>query len=702
MIIIASAMACLGLLTCLVADQAVRPDLYIVAGFVAAAAAAVGWSGGLSIYLKIILRFFAIETLVFGLCACADAAGLWPESLAGLRVPASLVGSVAIFSILVHLVTRIAIVRRAMTVVDRYFRNDDRLKIRFVGALRERSVAATLLALSILFVQLRVFFSIQLLLLFSSTSDAMMTGDSATYWRTLLWDLPVLLVPFMISETIDYYTTQHLAFRWRNWLTTDYADRWLGSDAHYRLSLGELEADNPDQRIQEDIPRFINGGLHGGHGVHSLTIALISQVSSLSAYTIILWGLSAKVTDTIPVPGFFFWIALLYAIVSTAGMLIAGRRLPVLAFERQHMEADYRFGLSRLREYGEQIALMKGAPTELQLMAGKFGLVRANFYALTRVNTLIDFFRSLFERTNVYIPHIVIGAFFFTKQITLGEAGQVSNAFFAVTMGLSFLISAFPAMAELKSVLDRLTSFDTALSVVHRPMGGTVTTGEADAITLTNAEIRLPDGTILSRMPSLRLAAGENALITGPSGTGKSTLFRVLAGIWPSWSGTLTRPRDADILVLPQKSYLPSGTLLTAVSYPRPAGAYDDDAVVEALQDVGLGHLAPDLDRDDIWAQRLSGGEQQRLAIARAILSRPAWLFLDEATAALDDAFEQQIYAALARRLPETTLISIGHRESLTAFHPRRIALKPSLDPALDAPRDGRQAAESARTVAAE
>ena len=394
------------------------------------------------------------------------------------------------------------------------------------------------------------------------------------------------------------------------------------------------------------------------------------------SYAIILWALSSQLTvlGSIRVPGFLLWCALLYAALGTVLSMVVGRPLAPLAFARQHYEANFRFGLARLREYSEQIALMMGEKTERLILTRRLAAVVSNVYRLIAYRALFRVFTGFYGQISGYIPYMIVGPFFLRKLITLGDVMQIRLAFGAVDGSLSIFVTYYQALAEFKSVLDRLTSFDRALDASPEANAlAEIRAVGAEGISFDDVSISLPSGEQLATSLDLVFASGQNVLFTGPSGSGKSTLLRVISGIWPFASGGLRVPEGARVMVLPQQPYIPIGTLLAAVSYPEAIGTYTELAARDALTDVGLGRFVDDLAIDDNWGQRLSGGEQQRLAFARVLLAAPDWLLLDEATSAMDIALERKIYELIARRLPSITLISVAHRESLADHHVRRL-----------------------------
>ena len=532
----------------------------------------------------------------------------------------------------------------------------------------------------ILLNQLEVWLSVLLSFASSSISNALQQYNASAFWHALLIEFPLYLSPYLVALFIEFLAGNTLAIRWRRWLTADYSRRWLDRHNHYGMMLAGVGTDNPDQRIQEDIPRFIDGGQFGGLGVYNFSINLISNLSSLVSFSIILWGLSAKLTipgTAIQIPGFLLWCAIIYAIIGTGLTAIIGRPLAVLAFARQHYEANFRFGLARLREYSEQIALLFGEATEKSILTERFVSIVRNFYSIMFVKAFLSTFIQFFSNISQFIPYIIMGPFYFARTATLGDLSQASIAFGSVNGSLTFFINYYSSLADFKSVLDRLTTFDTSLDAVPVPSAIARTEkAQGEDFVLSNVQIRLPDGKPLSASLSLRLAANENVLLSGPSGSGKSTLFRAISGVWPYRDGVVEVPAGASVMVLPQKPYLPIGTLYAAVSYPQETGTYTRAEVEAVLVDVGLPQLVEHIDVDDNWTQRLSGGEQQRLAIARAILSKPTWLLLDEATAAMDTKLEATIYAMIAKRLPDTTLVSIAHRETMDDHHSRHLTMQ--------------------------
>jgi putative ATP-binding cassette transporter len=451
------------------------------------------------------------------------------------------------------------------------------------------------------------------------------------------------------------------------------------------MSLVGSEADNPDQRIAEDVNRFIDGGTDSfggvsGYGIYSYTIALISTLSSLVAFAVVLWTLSENFTlpgTNILVPGFLFWVALIYATVGTLITHWIGRVLVGLFFEKQRVEANFRFSLARLREYSEQIALLAGEGVEQSALRGRFGAIIGNYLALVRRRKWLLAFIAFYGQISPIIPFIFAAPFYFAGTIQLGVMTQTASAFSRVEGALNFFVNYYSSLASFKAVVDRLTSFAAAIERAK----AMATAGPArvpapasePAVALEGLGIALPDGRRIVETEGLSYAAGESALLAGPSGSGKSTLFRAISGIWPFGEGRIHVPDGADVMVVPQKPYIPMGTLRAAVCYPAGPETYADADIRKALADAQIGFLADQLDREEIWSQRLSGGEQQRVAIARALLKQPDWLFLDESTSALDEKLEAELYRMLEQRLPKTTIVTIGHRSTLAAFHVRRM-----------------------------
>jgi putative ATP-binding cassette transporter len=373
---------------------------------------------------------------------------------------------------------------------------------------------------------------------------------------------------------------------------------------------------------------------------------------------------------------------LIYAGIGTFFTHLIGRPLVRLSFERQHYEADFRFSLARLREYAEQVALLSGERTEKVSLMARFGEIVRNYFEIIACRKNLTAFTAFYGQLSPIIPFVVAAPFFFAGKITLGIMTQTARAFSSVDSALTFFITYYVSLADFKSVLDRLTSFEQAIEDAKTP--GFVPKESADTqaarkhLDVEALNVRLPDGREIVEGASLRLEAREPVVLTGPSGSGKSTLFRAISGIWPYASGAITLPRDAEILLLPQRPYIPIGTLRAAVTYPASPESYPDGEIRDALRDAKLGGFAGELDAEDNWQQRLSGGEQQRLAIARAILAKPEWLFLDEATSAMDEAMEAEVYEMLAENLPRATIVSIGHRASVAQFHKRHLEMQPS------------------------
>jgi vitamin B12/bleomycin/antimicrobial peptide transport system ATP-binding/permease protein len=650
-------------------------------------ALAIWRSVNLSSFLKIFIWIFAVETIVFGLCVLAAEASMWPTAYAEYKLPVTLPITVAIFSILVYLVAQTRVVRQMMKIADRYFDTTDRGQAHVwplpaVSAL-ERHIAVAMVVFLVLINQAQVGINVRLSFFNRDWFNAIQNKDASSFWQLLLLVFLPWAFVYVASTLIEFFVQSMLVIRWRRWLTDFYVVRWLGDHTHYRMSLTGSQADNPDQRISEDVNRFIDGGSDGSNGssagIYSYSILLISTLSSLVSFAVVLWGLSTNFTipgTELHVPGFLFWIALIYAAAGTYITHVIGRSLVGLYFERQHMEADFRFSLARLREYTEQVALLDGERTEEASLRRRFGGIIGNWLALINRRIKLLAFTQTYGQLSPIIPFIFTAPFYFAGTIALGVMTQTAGAFSRVEGALTFFVSYYNSLAGFKSVVDRLTSFDDAIENAKalgakgpRRMAETAARGTA----LEDLQIALPDGTRIVEVENLALPRGQSTLLSGPSGSGKSTLFRAISGMWPYGEGRVRIPEGASVMVVPQKPYIPMGTLRTAVTYPKPPDAYSDDEVRQALIDVRLGNLLACVDREEMWSQRLSGGEQQRVALARALLTQPDWLFLDESTSALDEKLEAELYKMLATRLPKTTLVSIGHRSTLGAFHARRI-----------------------------
>lgn len=551
---------------------------------------------------------------------------------------------------------------------------------------RARLLLAAIVGLNLAMVYMAVLFNDWNKLFY----DALQDKNAEVFW-TQLGRFTYLAFAFIVIAVYKFYLTQLLEMRWRAWMTRHYLARWLANHAFYQLELARFTArpntgganpDNPDQRIQEDVNQFTSLSI-------SLSMGLLNAVVTLASFVGILWGLSGGFAFTLGgseynIPGFMVWMAVLYCAAGSVITQFIGRPQIALNFEQQRVEADFRHHMVRVREYSESIALDRGEAVERTQLDQRFGRVLANYLALINAQKRLVWFTSFFGQAAVVFPFVVAAPRFFSGAIQLGELMQIASAFGQVQGALSWFVDSYSTLATWRATTDRLTSFEASFQALARMEHAqaaikTVAT-DAPELRTQGLTVALPGGAVVLADTSLHATAGDRVLLQGPSGSGKSTLFRTLAGIWPFASGTVTLPPDS--MFIPQRPYFPNGPLRDALAYPEPVARYTDAQLQQALDDALLPTLKDQLDRADAWSQKLSGGEQQRLAIARVLLKQPRWVFADEATSALDEATEASVYKRLLALVERAqgAIISIAHRPGVAAFHNRRWTLRAQPD----------------------
>ena len=559
--------------------------------------------------------------------------------------------------------TTFAIVWRIATP---YFRSEDK----WAG----RGLLAAVIALELASVGLDV--------LFNQWRNRFYNALQETDWNGFTREVIIFTVLATISVVVTVYQlyfNQWLQIRWRNWMTTRYVGEWMRDANHYRMQLRGDAADNPDQRMSDDVKMFVDNTLDIG-------LTLLNSIVTFFSFLTILWALSNAAPfhlfgNVFAIPGYLVWAALIYSIFGTLLTVWIGAPLVNLDFEQQRREANFRFNLVRVRENSEQIALLGGDGAERRRLLGLFGSVTANWYAIMSRTKRLRAFTGSYAQAAIIIPLILTAPAFFAGQILLGAMIQAGEAFESVRKALSFVVEVYRPMAEWRAVVARLEGFETSVHSAEllktaRDSIRVTPAGEGGGeIDFDKLLVQLPSGTPQVAADGFAIRPGERVLVTGPSGAGKSTLFRAIAGIWPFGSGSISIPAGASLMMLPQRPYFPIGTLHAAIAYPSEADAFSAERMNEVLRDVGLPRLAARLDEEEHWNRLLSLGEQQRLGIARALLQAPQFLFLDEATASLDEPAEAALYSLLQDKLPGTTIVSIGHRATLAAFHPRKTAL---------------------------
>ena len=487
----------------------------------------------------------------------------------------------------------------------------------------------------------------------------------------------VLATIFIVLAVYQLYLNQWLQIRWRRWMTSHYLGDWLHQANHYRMQLEGDAADNPDQRMTDDVKLFVDRTLNIGVG-------LLSSIVTLASFVAILWGLSNDAPlhlfgQEYAIPGYLVWGALIYSVLGTILTHLIGWPLVGIDYRQQQYEADFRFNLVRVRENSEQIALLRGEDAERERLLVRFGRVVENWLAIMSRTKKLTAFTASYNQASVIFPYVLVAPAYFAQKIQLGGMMQTASAFSSVQGALSFFISIYRQLAEWQAVVNRLDGFEAGI-VAARELATrddrihVVEAGDG-AIDLKGLTLQLPNGTPLVNADGFRLRKGERTLMTGPSGSGKSTLFRAIAGIWPFGAGSITVPAGATLMMLPQRPYFPTGSLRGAVEYPAKEGTFTDLQISSALEQVGLPKLASQPGENGHWNRMLSLGEQQRLGLARALLHAPQYLFLDEATASLDEPSEAALYRLLEAKLPATTIVSIGHRSTLDAFHQRNVRL---------------------------
>jgi len=560
------------------------------------------------------------------------------------------------------------VLRRVFKLAAPYFQSEEKW--------RARAMLAGIVALNLFYVYVAVLGNEW----YGRFYDALQNKNSVVFWHEVgvfCW-----IAFFNIAvQVLKFYVTQLLQLRWRTWMTRSYMSRWMADRTFYHLELARYAnkdgqtPDNPDQRIQEDMQIFTSATM-------TLSMGLLNAVVTLLSFIGLLWGLSGNFSFTFngtthQIVGAMVWVALGYSIVGTLVTHFIGRPLIGLNFRQQRFEADFRHHLVRVREYSEAIALDHGEKVERGQLDLRFSDVLRNYLLLIKQQKNLITFTSFFGQAAVIFPFIVAGQQYFGGAFQLGHLMQIGSAFGKVQESLSWFVDNYSDVAVWRATTDRLTSFDDGMRA-HATRDDALQRAPAAVLHSDDLGVALPDGTPLLAGAALAVKPGDSVLLQGPSGSGKSTLFRSFAGIWPFSKGRLQVPDN--VAFMPQRPYVPDGKLRDALTYPNPAANFNDDQLRQALNDALLPDLVNRLDDSDAWSQKLSGGEQQRLAIARVLLKKPAWLFADEITSALDAQAESVLYKRLAATVQAAggAMVSIAHRAAVGDFHNQRWTLVPA------------------------
>lgn len=536
----------------------------------------------------------------------------------------------------------------------------------------ERFGSLALLAINIIMMVFNNFVGVRMVIWNRDWTNAL-TNKDAKMWEQNIYVFLLVGAASIFAGTFNTYIQAWVSIRWRRWMTARYMRYWMEGGNHYRMQLTGNETDNPDQRISEDISMFIGS-------TWTYSFSFVQNLLSLGTYLVMLWQLSATIPLMIAgknwaFPGYFIVIAIIWVFITTFIAHKIGKPLSRLTFNQQMYDANFRYSLVRVRECSEQIALLKGEEVEHTRLMMIFGDSVANTFRTMGRNMRFGFANMALMYGDAMMFTLLLGpAYLFYDAIPgYGTFMQVATAFQNVVNGFKWFQTQYGGLAAYVAVIDRLYAFNINYDKTQEASATSQLRfiDSDDEIDIKKLEVFLPTGHKQIVADDLVIKQGEKLLIKGRTGAGKTTLFRVLAGIWPYGSGEVALPKDKKVIVLPQKPYFPIGTLAEAVSYPEPVGTYTREEIQQALRDVGMPQLAFRLDEVSNWNAMLSGGEQQRVGIARAMLYNPDFMFFDEATSAMDEPSEQELYTMLLDKMKDTTIISIGHRSSLQKFHDR-------------------------------
>ena len=535
----------------------------------------------------------------------------------------------------------------------------------------EKWRARGLLAVVVLLTLGGVFISVLINQWYNTFYNVLQEYKYEEFWP-LIGQFTVLAFIYIAFAVYAIYLRQMLQLKWRTWMTEKYLDRWMQRQTYYRMQVEGDQADNPDQRISEDINQFVSLTLQ-------LALGFLKQAAMLGAFIVILWNLSGMLTVPVgsqefTIYGYMVWLSVIYALAGTLLTHKVGKKLIGLNYDQQRYEADFRFSMMRVRENSESIAFYRGEVPEQKVFSGRFREVIKNYWSLMRREKSLTWFTSSYSQLAIIMPLLMAAPRYFSGAIQLGGLMQISSAFGNVQDSLSFFVNSYSSIAQWTAVVKRLTSFAEHMESAGNVKEGT-TLLSGKEFSMEGFSIDLPAEKQQGLVQNLRLSVGrgEHLLVTGPSGAGKSTFLRAAAQIWPYCRGTLSFPEGELRMFLPQKPYLPLGRLKKAICYPEVEEFYCEQQILEVLDKCRLSKLSQNLEQEEDWSHVLSLGEQQRLAFARILLAKPQWAFLDEASSAMDEELEAYMYRLLQTELPDTAIISVGHRSSLFAYHQKKL-----------------------------